>query len=77
MEPGVLGSESGEAADSDDLEAERRAEETIKSWNNLARERQALDKAQHKIARLPNPSKKPDLIKSVFPSHPQESPTKA
>ena len=36
---GVLGSESGEIADSDDLEAERRAEEKIESWDALGRKR--------------------------------------
>ncbi len=55
MEPDVLGSESGEAADSDDLEAERRAEEKIESWNALGRERQAQDEAQHKTSTMPNP----------------------
>ncbi len=55
MEPDVLGSESGEAADSDDLEAEKRAEEKIESWNALGRERQAQDEAQHKTSTMPNP----------------------
>ncbi len=54
MEPGVLSSESGEAADSDDLKAEGRAEEKIESWNALARERQAQDEVQRKTAILPN-----------------------
>ncbi len=39
FEPGVSGSGKDESADSVDLEAEKRAEEKIESWNALARER--------------------------------------
>jgi hypothetical protein len=70
LEPGVLGLESGEAADSDDLEAERRAEKKIDSWNALARERQAQDEAQRKTARIPNPNGKLDSNKVCLPIPP-------
>ncbi len=70
LEPGVLGLESGEAADSDDLEAERRAEEKIESWNALGRERQAQDEAQRKTAKMPNPNEKLDPNKVCLPISP-------
>ncbi len=54
FEPGVSSLESGEAAE-DDLEAERRAEEKIESWNALGRERQAQDETQRKTTKLPTP----------------------
>ncbi len=46
--PGVLGSGSDEAADSEELETERRVEEKIESWNALGREHQAQDETQRK-----------------------------
>ncbi len=70
FEPGVLGSESGEAADSDDLEAERRAEEKVESWNALGRERQAQDEARRKTAIMPNPNEKLGLNKVCLPISP-------
>jgi hypothetical protein len=60
FEPGVLGSGSDEAADSDELEAERRAEEKIDSWNALGRERQAQDQTQRKTVITQNPTDKVD-----------------
>jgi hypothetical protein len=70
LEPGVLGLESGEAANSDDFEAERRAEKKIDSWNALARERQAQDEAQRKTAIMPNPNEKLDSNKVCLPISP-------
>ncbi len=77
MEPGVSSLESGEAADSDELKAERRAEEKIDSWNALARERQAQDETQRKTARLPNPKERLDpnkvCLSILTPGIPDES----
>ncbi len=76
LEPDVLGSESGEAADSDDLEAERRAEEKFESWNALGRERQAQDETQRKTARMRIPNEKLDSNKVCLPISPPVVPTK-
>jgi hypothetical protein len=70
LESEVLGSESGEDADSDDLEAERRVEEKIESWNALGRERQAQGEAQHKTSSMPNPKEKLDSNKVCLPIPP-------
>ncbi len=68
--------ESGEAA-GDDLEAERRAEERIESWNALGRERQAQDETQRKTTKLPNPKEKLDpnkvCLSILTPGTPDES----
>jgi hypothetical protein len=73
FEPGVLSLESGEAAEND-LEAERRAEEIIESWNALGRERQAQDETERKTPRLPNPKERLDPNKVCPPILTQGNP---
>jgi hypothetical protein len=63
FEPGVSGSGTDESADSAELEAERRAEEKIESWNSLGRKRQAQDETKRKTAIEQNPKEDPNQVR--------------
>ena len=73
FEPGVWSLESEEAAEKD-LEAERRAEEIIESWNALGRERLAQDETERNTPRLPNPQARLNPNKVCSPNLNQGNP---
>ncbi len=65
----ALSSGKEESAYSAELEADRRAEERIESWNSLGRERQAQDEVKRKTMNPPNSNESPNQVCVTLTTH--------